>query len=84
DLNDFDETHPGPWEWDLKRLVASLVLAARWRGFDKATAEEAVGTAVAAYRDWIATHAEDSTLDTWYARITWDDLRKSAKTKRAT
>ncbi|MBN9529166.1 MAG: DUF2252 domain-containing protein [Alphaproteobacteria bacterium] len=84
DLNDFDETHPGPWEWDLKRLVASLVLAARWRSFDKATAEEAVGTAVAAYRDWIASHAGDSTLDTWYARITWDDLRKSAKTKRAT
>ncbi len=82
DLNDFDETHPGPWEWDLKRLAASLVLAARWRSFDKATAEQAVASAVGDYRDWIAEHAEASTLDNWYARITWDELRRGAKSKK--
>lgn len=82
DLNDFDETHPGPWEWDVKRLAASLVLAARWRGCDKVAARQAVTTAVAAYRDAMAAHADASTLDTWYARITWDDLRRNARSKK--
>jgi len=82
DLNDFDETHPGPWEWDIKRLAASLVLAARWRGFDQVVARQAVITAITAYRDAMAGHADASVLDTWYARITWDDLRRNARSKR--
>ncbi len=82
DLNDFDETHPGPWEWDIKRLAASLVLAARWRGFDRVAAEQAAVTAITAYRDAMAGHADASVLDTWYARITWDDLRRNARSKR--
>jgi len=50
DINDFDETVPGPWEWDIKRLVVSFVLAARELGFSKNIAEEAVRTATYSYR----------------------------------
>jgi hypothetical protein len=50
DLNDFDETHPGPWEWDLKRLVASLNVAARHLGFTAAQGDEAVAAAVTSYQ----------------------------------
>ncbi len=54
DLNDFDETLPGPFEWDVKRLVASLVLAARDRGFRRKEARQAVRSALTAYREVIA------------------------------
>ena len=46
DINDFDETYPGPWEWDIKRLAASLVLAARDRNFSQDVARDAVRSAV--------------------------------------
>src|SRR4051794_22248237 len=51
DLNDFDETVAGPWEWDVKRLAASVVLAARHRGFTVSEAHVAVGTCVRSYRE---------------------------------
>jgi uncharacterized protein (DUF2252 family) len=54
DINDFDETFPGPWEWDVKRLGASLVLAARDRSFSKAVAGDAVRAAAASYRERMA------------------------------
>jgi uncharacterized protein (DUF2252 family) len=76
DINDFDETFPGPWEWDIKRLGASLVLAARDRGFSKAVADEAVGAAAATYRERMAEFAELSVLDTWYAQIHIDALKE--------
>jgi uncharacterized protein (DUF2252 family) len=69
DLNDFDETLPGPWEWDLKRLAASLAIAGRDRGF---TDKERTGTvleAAAAYRTEMATLAGMRDLDVWYARM---------------
>jgi len=69
DVNDFDETLPGPWEWDLKRLAASAVIAARDREF---TAKEASGAALAvgtAYRQEMARLAGQSTLDVWYSSI---------------
>jgi hypothetical protein len=75
DINDFDETFPGPWEWDIKRLGASLVLAARDRSFSKATADEAVRAAAASYRERMAEFAEMTVLETWYARISADDLK---------
>ena len=68
DINDFDETFPGPWEWDIKRLGASLILAARDRSFSKATADEAVRAAAASYRERMAEFAEMTVLETWYAR----------------
>ena len=76
DINDFDETFPGPWEWDIKRLGASLVLAARDRSFSKALADEAVRAAAASYRERMAEFAEMTVLETWYARVTIDALKE--------
>lgn len=76
DINDFDETCPGPWEWDIKRLVASIVLAARDRGFSKKDADTAVRAVVETYRTRMAVFAEMKALDVWYSQITIDDLRE--------
>jgi uncharacterized protein (DUF2252 family) len=74
DLNDFDETLPGPWEWDLKRLVASLVVAARECGFPARDRERiALGTA-GDYREWMARFATQRSIDVWYARVDIDTL----------
>jgi hypothetical protein len=73
-LNDFDETLPGPFEWDVKRLVASFAVAGRDRGFD-AKQREAVNLEVGrAYREGIARFSAMSNLALWYARIDVDDL----------
>src|SRR5450631_2727731 len=69
DVNDFDETLPGPFEWDVKRLVASFVLAARDRGFKRKEAHVAVREALQAYRKTIAELAQMGTLDIWYTKI---------------
>ena len=69
DVNDFDETLPGPFEWDVKRLVASFVLASRDRGFKRKDARTAVGAALQAYRAAITELAHLGTLDVWYTRI---------------
>jgi uncharacterized protein (DUF2252 family) len=76
DINDFDETFPGPWEWDVKRLGASLVLAARDRSFPKAIADDAVRAAAASYRERMAEFAEMKVLDTWYAQVNIDALKE--------
>jgi len=69
DVNDFDETLPGPFEWDVKRLVASFVLAARDRGFKRKEARVTVREALRAYRNTIAELAQMGTLDIWYTTI---------------
>src|SRR4249919_200481 len=69
DVNDFDETLPGPFEWDVKRLVASFVLASRDRGFKRKEARTAVSAALQAYRAAITELAQLGTLDVWYTRI---------------
>ncbi len=69
DLNDFDETHSGPWEWDVKRLVASLVLAARSIRLKDSGANLTALAAVRAYRLKMIDFAATSALDTWYAHI---------------
>src|SRR5262249_18921994 len=74
DINDFDETHPGPFEWDVKRLATSFVLAARWLGFAAAGAQQSAECVVAAYRAALARFAEMSVLETWYARVTMDEV----------
>ncbi len=76
DINDFDETFPGPWEWDVKRLGASLVLAARDRGFTKSTADQSVRAAAASYRERMSEFAELTVLETWYAKVSADDLKE--------
>jgi uncharacterized protein (DUF2252 family) len=74
DINDFDETLPAPFEWDLKRLTSSVVLASRWRKFDKRQARDASRAVVKAYREQMGKFAEMSMLDVWYARVAVDDL----------
>ena len=68
-INDFDEIHPGPWEWDLKRLAASAAVAARFMGGDEAAAEEAAGACVASYRRRMRGYAEMGYLEIWYDTI---------------
>src|SRR5271156_2247258 len=76
DINDFDETFRGPWEWDIKRLGASLVLAARDRSFSKTVANQAVEAAAASYRERMSEFAEMTVLDAWYARVGIDALKE--------
>lgn len=74
DLNDFDETLPGPWEWDVKRLAASIAVAGRDRGFSVADRREAVARAVLSYRETMRQFADMRTLDVWYARLEVEEL----------
>ena len=69
DLNDFDETHPGPFEWDLKRLAVSAVLAAREMGLKEEEQQTAVKTLAKHYRNCIARYGERNRLEAWYARL---------------
>ncbi len=82
DVNDFDETLPGPWEWDLKRLAASVVLAGRDNEFD----DEDIGTAtlrsVAGYRQAMSKFAEARTLDIWYSQLSLEQIAGAAPTKQ--
>ena len=69
DINDFDETLPAPWEWDIKRLAASFVLAGRDNRFDADDSRNSAVAVVRAYRERLAELAEMPALDVWYAKI---------------
>jgi uncharacterized protein (DUF2252 family) len=69
DLNDFDETHPGPWEWDVKRLVASFAIAARENGVRRKERRSIVRTAAREYRERMRQLAAARNLDVWYVRL---------------
>ncbi|GAA2772197.1 DUF2252 domain-containing protein [Streptomyces lavendulae] len=69
DINDFDETLPGPWEWDVKRLSASFVIAARANGFDDAERARVVSAAVRSYRQAMTRFAGMGNLDVWYTKV---------------
>ena len=73
-LNDFDETLLGPFEWDVKRLVASFEVAGRERGFDRKQRTTANLTAVRSYRLAMQDFAQSRTLDVWYARLEVDAI----------
>jgi uncharacterized protein (DUF2252 family) len=73
-INDFDETYPGAWEWDLKRLVASAVVAGRFLGANRVLCEEAVRATVTSYRQHLEDYAEMSYLALWYDTITEAEL----------
>ncbi len=77
DVNDFDETLPGPWEWDLKRLAASFEIGGRDRGFDDADRAEVARIAASAYREQMREMAKLSNLDVWYRRIGIDQIREA-------
>jgi uncharacterized protein (DUF2252 family) len=74
DVDDFDETLPGPWEWDVKRLATSLVLAGRQNRFARGIPRKAARAAVRAYRRALAMYAEMRYLDVWYAHIDLENL----------
>nr|WP_228473058.1 DUF2252 domain-containing protein [Streptomyces cyaneochromogenes] len=74
DINDFDETLPGPFEWDVKRLAASLVIAGRANGFPAKRCDTLVRAAVASYRERMWEFAGQRTLDVWYARDDFDQI----------
>lgn len=94
DLNDFDETLPAPWEWDVKRLAASFVVASRSNGFSTVDARNAARVAVRSYRERMATFAPMGHLELWYSKLSAADVEaawpKSVKkdfergTKKAT
>src|SRR5215204_5538382 len=75
DLNDFDETLPGPWEWDVKRLAASLVVAGRDNGFDASDCHGAARASAASYRKRIAEFSQMGELEVWYTRIGEEEVR---------
>src|SRR6266581_2651875 len=75
DLNDFDETLPGPFEFDVKRMAASFLIAGRNNGFAKADARAAAMASVAAYREAMADFARMPTMDIWYAHFDEDRFK---------
>jgi uncharacterized protein (DUF2252 family) len=74
DVNDFDETLPGPWEWDVKRLAASLEVAARGNGFAGKQRREIVAATVARYRQAMRSFAEMTNLKVWYAHMDMEQM----------
>jgi uncharacterized protein (DUF2252 family) len=74
DLNDFDETLPGPFEWDVKRLAASLEIAGRDNAFKTKTRRKIVLSMVAAYRQAVREFAGQTNLDVWYAHLNMDQV----------
>jgi uncharacterized protein (DUF2252 family) len=79
DINDFDETHPGPWEWDVKRLAASMVVAARNNGFRRKVRAPVVVATVGRYREAMNRFAERPELDVWYAHADLDGVNVLVK-----
>ena len=79
DLNDFDETLPGPFEYDVKRMSASFTIAARNNGFSKADARDVTLASVRAYRESMAEFAQMRTMDAWYAHRSEQELMAAIK-----
>jgi len=73
-INDLDETLPAPWEWDVKRLAASFVVACRDKGLSEAVARDVVMTCVRSYRESMAEFSQLKTLELWYRAIGADEL----------
>jgi uncharacterized protein (DUF2252 family) len=80
-INDFDETLPGPFEWDVKRLAASFTVAARDLGFDEKTRRSIVVTTTRAYREAMARFAVMRNIDVWYTRLDADGIVQRFSTK---
>ena len=76
-INDFDETLPGPWEWDLKRLVASIVVCCKFLGGDKDLCRKSVMAAVSSYRKRMKEYAYMGSMELWYSTITANAILKT-------
>src|SRR5437899_2956136 len=83
DINVFDQTLPGPWEWDVKRLAASFVFAARSNGFSAADQREAALACVRSYREHMVEYADMPVLDVWYARLEMSETLATVHDKAA-
>jgi uncharacterized protein (DUF2252 family) len=83
DINDFDETLPAPWEWDVKRLAASIVLATREAGIAERRCSDAARTAVESYRKRMHEYAVMTALEVWYSHLDVKILAKNAPTAAA-
>jgi uncharacterized protein (DUF2252 family) len=83
DINDLDETLPAPWEWDVKRLAASFVLACRDNGFSDDTARDAALSCVRSYRERMAEYSAMRTLDVWYSSLEVERMISSIKDEQA-
>lgn len=85
DCNDFDETLPGPWEWDVMRFTASLAVAGRQYGFTEGRRAKIISNAVRTYRETVGAFANESSLKVWYAHVNADEALAdwAAKGKRA-
>jgi len=81
-VNDFDESHPGPFEWDVKRLATSIVVAARDRGFVDADQAFAARAAALTYREKMLEYAEMGFLEVWYSRIEVDEVMRAMRMER--
>ena len=79
DINDFDETHPGPWEWDVKRLAASFAIAGRDNGYQTKERKKVVLSVVAGYRSAMREFAGMTNLDVWYSRVDATTLLEQMK-----
>ena len=79
DVNDFDETLPGPFEWDVKRMAASFEIAGRNNGFSSADTRAATLASVRAYREAMAAFAQMGTMEIWYAHLAEDDLMSAIR-----
>lgn len=84
DINDFDETAPGPWEWDLKRLATSVEICGRDNGFSKKQRKAAVRACARGYREAMQEFATMGNLDVWYAHLDVDTLQSMVKVDKAT
>lgn len=73
-INDFDETLPGPWEWDLKRLVASIVAGGRFLGADKSTIKDTIRETVISYRTRMKQYAYMGNMELWYSTLRENDI----------
>jgi len=78
DVNDFDETHPAPWEWDLKRLVASFAVAGRDQGLSDDDCRDAAMECTRAYREHLREYSRMSPLEVWYSRLDVETLIEMA------
>jgi uncharacterized protein (DUF2252 family) len=76
DINDFDETLPGPWEWDVKRLAASVAVAGRSNGFSRDDGRDAVLEVVRSYHSKMAEFAQLSNLEIWYSHVTAESFAR--------
>ncbi|NJL88527.1 MAG: DUF2252 domain-containing protein [Coleofasciculaceae cyanobacterium SM2_1_6] len=82
DLNDFDETLPAPWEWDVKRLGASVLVAGQEMGFRERKCRSAVVATVRSYRRRLAEFAEMTALQVWYSRLTVEKIMELSQNKK--